>query len=386
MAAGSSYLDHNASAPLLPAARAAMIAALDMAGNASSVHGAGRAARRLVDAARRDVAALVGANPAHVVFTSGATESAAMLLTPHWRMGRAPLRFSRLYVLASDHACILGGGRFGRDAVTILPVNHSGQVDIAAFRQALTAHDPESGLPLVALHWANNETGVVQPVADLASIVAEAGGIFVVDAVQAAGRVPIDISTGCADFLILSSHKIGGPKGAGAIVGKADLMMPEPLIVGGGQERGHRGGTENVAAITGFGAAAREVADVASIPGLEAVRVQFEEAIQEFVPDATVFGAGAPRLPNTVSFRIPGMKAETALIAFDLAGVAVSAGSACSSGRVGPSHVLVAMGFGEEASGLRVSIGRETGAAELTHFRTALQEIAARRPEASRAA
>lgn len=380
------YLDHNASAPLLPAARAAMIAALDIAGNASSVHAQGRAARQLIEGARRDVAALVNAQPGNVVFTAGATEAANLLLTPAWRMGRAPLRMSRLYVLATDHPCLLAGGRFGADEGTVLPVLADGIADLAALRTALADHDRHPGLPLVALHLANNETGVIQPIAEIAAIVAAAGGVLVVDAVQAAGRIEVDISAACGDFLILSAHKIGGPKGAGAVVARADLMMPEPLIRGGGQERGHRAGTENVAAIAGFGAAARQVADLSGVADMAVLRERIETFIKQIVPDAVIVSADAPRLPNTIFFAIPGMKAETALIAFDLAGIAVSAGSACSSGRVGPSHVLVAMGHGSDASGIRVSIGRETSAADVEHFGAVLAQLAARRVATPRAA
>jgi cysteine desulfurase len=236
------------------------------------------------------------------------------------------------------------------------------------------------------LHLANNETGVIQPIAEIAAIVAAAGGVLVVDAVQAAGRIEVDISAACGDFLILSAHKIGGPKGAGAVVARADLMMPEPLIRGGGQERGHRAGTENVAAIAGFGAAARQVADLSGVADMAVLRERIETFIKQIVPDAVIVSADAPRLPNTIFFAIPGMKAETALIAFDLAGIAVSAGSACSSGRVGPSHVLVAMGHGSDASGIRVSIGRETSAADVEHFGAVLAQLAARRVATPRAA
>ncbi|WP_292270390.1 aminotransferase class V-fold PLP-dependent enzyme, partial [Mesorhizobium sp.] len=233
----------------------------------------------------------------------------------------------------------------------------------------------------------NNETGVIQPIGRIAEIVKEAGSVLVVDAVQAAGRIPIDMSAGYADYLILSSHKIGGPKGVGAIVARADLMMPKPLIKGGGQEKGHRAGTENLPGIAGFGAAAR--AALAGLEDMEAVarrRDKVEAIVRELVPDTEIFGAAAPRLANTTFFAIPGVKAETAQIAFDLAGVALSAGSACSSGKVGPSHVLKAMGHGESLGALRVSIGRATGAEEIEAFRAALAGIAARRAGKEKAA
>lgn len=377
MAGQRAYLDHNASAPLLPAARAAVLAALDVDANPSSVHSEGRAARALIEEARRAVAALVGAKAEHVVFTSGATEAATMLLTPDWQMGRAALRMSRLYVAASDHPCLLSGGRFAKHDVEVLPVDSSGVLDRNALRAALARHDKSSGLPLVAIHAANNETGVIQPIKEIAAVIGEGGGVLVVDAVQAAGRIPLDIAN--ADHIILSSHKIGGPKGAGAIVAKADLMMPMPLVRGGGQEKGHRAGTENVAAIAGFGAAAVEAAKTLDEIGVvKNKRARIEEIIASLVPGATIFSSAAGRLPNTTFFAIPGIKAETAQIAFDLAGVALSAGSACSSGKVGPSHVLKAMGFGDDTSALRVSIGHSTSDADIEIFAEALAAIMAR--------
>jgi len=387
MAAKRAYLDYNASAPLLPAAREAMVAALDVAANPSSVHAEGRAARRLIETARREVAALVNARPEHVVFTSGATEAASTLLAPEWQMGRGSVRMSRLYVCEADHPCLLNGGRFPAGQVTRIGVDANGIADLAALAGALAGHDKADGLPLVAIHGANNETGVIQPIDRIAEIVKAAGGILVVDAVQAAGRVSIDMSAGYADYLILSSHKIGGPKGVGAIVAAADLMMPKPLINGGGQEKGHRGGTENLAAISGFGVAAREA--LAGLPAIDAVRQrrdEIEAIVKMLVPDAEIFGTDAPRLANTTFFAIAGIKAETAQIAFDLAGVALSAGSACSSGKVGPSHVLKAMGYGDSLGALRVSIGAATGAEDIELFRTALAGIAQRRAGREQAA
>ncbi|MBZ9694253.1 MULTISPECIES: cysteine desulfurase family protein [unclassified Mesorhizobium] len=386
MAARRAYLDYNASAPLLSAAREAMVAAFDAA-NPSSVHAEGRAARRLVDNARRDVAALVNGKAEHVVFTSGATEAASALLTPDWRMGRGAIRMSRLYVCEADHPCLLNGGRFPASQVTRIGVDADGIVNLDALTAALAGHDKADGLPLVAIHAANNETGVIQPIDRIAEIVKAEGGILVVDAVQAAGRVSIDMAAGYADYAIVSSHKIGGPKGAGAIVAAADLMMPTPLINGGGQEKGHRGGTENLPGIAGFGAAAREA--LAGLKAVGAVRQRRDEAeaiLKTLVPDVEIFGTGAPRLANTTFFAIPGVKAETAQIAFDLAGVALSAGSACSSGKVGPSHVLKAMGHGDSLGALRVSVGAATAAEDIELFRTALASIAARRAGREKAA
>lgn len=386
MAATRAYLDYNASAPLRAGAREAMLAALDAA-NPSSVHAEGRAARRLVEDARRDVAALVNAGAGHVVFTSGATEAASTLLTPDWRMGRGAVRMSRLYVCEADHPCVLSGGRFPSARVTRIGVDADGIVRLDALAAALAGHDKAEGLPLVAVHAANNETGTIQPFEEIGRVVKAAGGILVLDAVQAAGRIPLDISNGCTDYLILSSHKIGGPKGVGAIVAAADLMMPRPLVSGGGQEKGHRAGTENMAGIAGFGAAAREaLADMARMDGVRRQRDEIERIVKSLVPDAEIFGKGAPRLANTTFFAIPAVKAETAQIAFDLAGVALSAGSACSSGKVGPSHVLKAMGFGDGDGALRVSIGAATSDEDIELFGSALAAIASRRADRERAA
>ncbi|MCO0638035.1 aminotransferase class V-fold PLP-dependent enzyme, partial [Lutimaribacter sp. EGI FJ00014] len=235
------------------------------------------------------------------------------------------------------------------EAVEKVGVDADGLIDLAALERALEGHDKTQGLPLVAVHAANNETGVIQPMEEIGRLAKKAGGVVIFDAVQAAGRIPLNISAGYADFFILSSHKIGGPKGAGALVGAGDLMMPAALVKGGGQEKGHRAGTENVAAIAGFGAAARDaVAGLAQTDAVRATRDRLEAIIRDLVPDSVIYAEKAPRLPNTVFFSIPGMKAETAQIAFDLAGIALSAGSACSSGKVGPSHVLQAMGFGSD--------------------------------------
>lgn len=387
MAGPRAYLDHNASAPLLPAAREAVVAALDIAANPSSVHGEGRAARKLIEDARRDVAALVGAKPEHVVFTSGATEAATTLLSPDWRMGRGTVRMSRLFVTEADHPCVLNGGRFPAERVERLPVRSNGIVDLAALEAALATHDKSEGLPLVAIHAANNETGVIQPFLAISELVKAAGGVLVLDAVQAAGRIPLDMSEGYADYLILSSHKIGGPKGAGAIVATADLMMPAPLVTGGGQEKGHRGGTENLQAIAGFGAAARAAhAGLADMARVRTLRDGIEQTVMRLAPDAEIYGNSVERLANTTFFAIPGVKAETAQIAFDLAGVALSAGSACSSGKVGPSHVLKAMGYADNLGALRVSIGRQTTEVDIALFADALAKLLARRAGATKAA
>jgi cysteine desulfurase len=387
MARNRAYLDYNASAPLVPAARDAVVHALMQTGNPSSVHQEGRATKAILEAARRDVAALVNAKPDHVVFTSGATEAASTLLTPHYVMGRAPMRLSRLYVGASEHPCMLAGGRFSAEQIDKVPVDGNGLLDLERLRALLTAHDRSQGLPLVTVQAANNETGVLQPISAIGAIVKEFGGLFVVDAVQAAGRIPLDIATCSADYLILSSHKIGGPKGVGAIVAVSDLVMPKALVRGGGQEKGHRAGTEALPVIAGFGAAARVASERLHSGGWRTEnRETIERGIRVIAPDAVIYGEAVDRLPNTTFFSLAEMKAETVQIAFDLAGIALSAGSACSSGKVGPSHVLAAMGYGDGTGGLRVSTAPETSEEDIALFLDALKNIVARRDRSKPAA
>ena len=388
MAATRLYLDWNATAPLHPAARDAMLRAMDIQGNPNSVHGEGRAARAAVEAARRQVASLTGAEPAHVVFTSGATEAANMVLTPEFRMGRTPLAVSHLYISAVEHPAVREGGRFARDNVSEIPVTPEGTVDLAALEALLSAHDKTAGLPMVAIMFANNETGILQPVIEAAKLVQAAGGLFVVDAVQAAGRVPLDIDAIGADFLIVSSHKIGGPKGAGALVSRGEVLMPKPLIHGGGQEKGHRSGTENTLAIIGFGAAAAAAFDRLEERNVAIARLRdrLEEGMRQSAPDVIIHGEQGARVPNTSFFTLPGLKSETGQIAFDLEGVAISAGSACSSGKVGESHVLVAMGCDPKLGALRISLGPTTTEAEIDRAIAAFSRIAARRKLAGAAA
>jgi cysteine desulfurase len=365
------YLDWNATAPLRPAARAAMLAALAVTGNASSVHAEGRAARRLIEEARSKVAALVQAEPQNVIFTSGATEANMLALTPNW--GAVPRR-DRLFVSAIEHPSVRSGGRFAASEIQEVPVTADGIVDLDALRTALA----KTKYPLVSVMIANNETGVVQPVRQVAEIVHAAEGILHVDGVQGAGRLPIGMIDLGAGLLSLSSHKIGGPQGAGALIRRPGLV-PEPLIRGGGQERGFRAGTENVAAIAGFGAAAEAaLAGLASESArMAALRDRMETDIRSVTPDVVVFGEGAPRLGNTSLLAVPGTKAETALIAFDLNGIALSSGSACSSGKVQPSHVLAAMGLEPSLAraALRISLGWETSEADLDRLLNAWKKV-----------
>lgn len=381
-------MDWNATAPLLPAVRDVLVSALDLAGNPSSVHREGRAARAAVEGARREVAALVSGQAAHVTFTSGATEAANLVLTPDFKMGRAPVRYGHLYVSAIEHPAFREGGRFGKADVTEIPVTSVGVIDLAALEALLSSHDASVGLPMVACMMVNNETGILQPVAEAARLVHAAGGLMVVDAVQAAGRVPLDINALEADFLVISSHKLGGPKGAGALVSRGEVMMPKPLIHGGGQEKGHRSGTENTLSVIGFGAAAAVAAKNLEIEAarLCALRARLEDGMRVSAPDVIIHGEDVARVGNTTFFTLPGLKAETGQIAFDIEGIALSAGSACSSGKVGESHVLTAMGRDPKLGALRISLGHATDEADIERTLAAFAKIAARRRLAGQAA
>ncbi len=343
------YLDWNATAKLRPEAQAAVTAALGVTGNPSSVHAAGRAARRLIEDARDKVAALVGVTSRDVVFTSGGTEANMLALTP--ALGEV------LLISAIEHPSVRSGGRFA--AAEDIAVTAAGVVDLVALERQLAGRSR----PLVSLMLANNETGVIQPVAKAAALVHAAGGLLHVDAVQGPGRIACDFKALGADLMTLSSHKIGGPQGVGALIRRDGLTL-DSQIKGGGQERGARAGTENVAGIAGLGAAAEAVRQgwTAEAARMAALRDGLEAGIKAIAPKAVIFGAEAARLPNTTLFSVPGMKAETAVIAFDLEGVAVSSGAACSSGKVAPSHVLAAMGVAPELArgAIRVSLGYAT--------------------------
>ncbi|TMI99099.1 MAG: cysteine desulfurase [Alphaproteobacteria bacterium] len=363
------YLDWNASAPLRPEAHAAACAALALSGNPSSVHGEGRAARRLIEQAREDVAALVGAEARNVIFTSGGTEANALALSPMLERGADKQPFARLLISAIEHPSVRAGGRFAPGAVTEVPVRSEGVVDLDVLERSLAS----GSRALVSLMAANNETGVVQPIAAAAEIVHRFGGLLHVDAVQAAGRMPLDINALGADLLTLSAHKIGGAKGAGALIKRAEaLHFGDPLIKGGGQERGARAGTENVAAIAAFGAAAAAARNRLGdeIAHMAALRERLEAGLRALTPEAVIFGADVERLPNTTLVTLPGAKAETLVIGFDLEDIAVSSGAACSSGKVAPSHVLAAMGIPRELArgAIRASTGAATTTADIDQF------------------
>ncbi len=345
------YLDHNATAPVRPEAAAAVMRALSLVGNPSSVHGEGRRAHALIEEARADVARLVGAKTAEVIFTSGGTEAANLAI----HSAIAALGVERLIISAIEHDCVRASAAASGLPVDVLPVDNTGTADLAAL-EALLARP---GKALVALMLANNETGVIQPVGGASKLAHEAGALLLSDTIQAAGRISIDVKALGADMVLLSAHKIGGPQGVGALVLREGLAF-EPLIRGGGQEKRRRAGTENVAGIAGFGAAARlALGDEAHAPDLARLRDKLETALRAFAPDLVVFGEAARRLPNTSLFAASGLVSETLIVALDLDGLAVSAGSACSSGKVTRSHVLAAMGVADDLAGgaIRVSLG-----------------------------
>jgi len=352
------YLDWNATTPLRAEARAAMLAAWELIGNPSSVHAEGREARRLIEEARATLAAAVGALPRNVVFTSAGTEANALALSPGLK-GPCGGPVERLLVSAIEHASVLAGGRFPADRIDQIRVTRSGVIDLDHL-QALLADGPPA---LVSIMAANNETGALQPVTEAAGIVHEAGGLLHVDAIQALGKIAFNINAVGADLATFSAHKIGGPKGIGALVVAEGITGLEPVLRGGGQELNRRAGTENVAGIAGFGAAVK--ASLQALPEdavrMATLRDRLENGIRA-VPGAAIFADDAKRLPNTILFTAPGLKAETAVIGFDLEGVAVSSGSACSSGKVQPSHVLSSMGFDPAVAqgAVRLSLGWST--------------------------
>jgi cysteine desulfurase len=349
------YLDWNATAPLRPEAAAAMTAALRHCGNPSSIHRWGRASRAAVEGARIAVAALVGAPVAAVVFVSGGTEANHLAILGAGRQ--------RVLVSAVEHGSVLQAAPTAEH----IPVDRDGVVRLDRL-DLMLGKGPTPALVSVML--ANNETGVIQPVAEIAAVAHAHGALFHCDAVQAAGKIPLDGSAIGADLLTLSAHKIGGPPGVGALLARGGIDL-SPLLRGGGQERGRRSGTENLPGIVGFAAAAAAAAaEVAVYDRVRTLRDALEEEIITAAPEALVFGNAAPRLPNTTALAMPGTAAETQIIAFDLDGVMVSAGAACSSGKVGPSHVLKAMGLTPDiaATTIRVSLGWATTERDVSRF------------------
>ena len=341
------YLDHNATTTTRPETIDAVVSVLNQVGNPSSVHGPGRAARKIMEQARSNVAALLNASPSDVIFTSGGTEANNLALTGTGRM--------RCLVSAIEHPSVLnGGGEF-------IPVDKNGVVDLERLDQQLMARDVPA---LVSVMLANNETGVIQPVADVVAIAHRHKALVHCDAIQAAGKIPVDIQALGVDMMSVSAHKIGGPAGVGALVipgldGTSSVDLAGQLF-GGGQERGFRVGTENLCGIAGFGAAAAAAgAALEDFASLAVLRDAIEQGIRGLEPGATIIGDASPRLPNTTCLTMPGTESQTQIMAFDLAGVGVSAGSACSSGKAKASGVLQAMGVGDDvaATAVRVSLG-----------------------------
>lgn len=345
-----------------------MVEAIEVVGNPSSVHAEGRKAREIVEAARAEVALLVGAGPSEVMFTSGGTEANNVALGADW---------DHVLVSGIEHESVLAPARASGARMVEIPAGRAGVVSLDALERLLSAIAPGQSA-LVSLQLANNETGVLQPVAEAVDLARSRQSGVHCDAVQAVGRTAIDFAGLGLDLMTVSAHKIGGPKGIGALIVRDGLEV-RSLLTGGGQESRRRAGTENVIGIAGFGAAARAArSDLPRMPGLAARRREIEDIVLTHVPGAVIAGSAAQRLPNTVCFTWPGKSAETLLIRLDLEGVAMSSGAACSSGKIGPSHVLTAMGFteAEARSALRISFGLATGEEEIARLARAIAIIA----------
>jgi cysteine desulfurase len=369
MTKNRTYLDHNASVPLRHEARAAMLAAQDVAGNPSSVHAEGRHARAIIEAAREQVALLVNAKPSEVIFTSGATEANNWVLAASWNA----IAFAGI-----EHDSVTAPIAASSAKRIDLSVATNGVADLDGIREALAASAEASERTLLTLMMANNETGVIQPVAQAAALAREHGVMVHTDAVQAPGRIPVDFAAMDVDTLSVSAHKLGGPRGVGALVLRDGVELPA-LIKGGGQERRRRGGTENVSGIAGFGAAAAVAANEKDAARrIAKLRDRLENGVKRATPAAVIIGSDAPRLINTAYIAVPGKLAETLIIKLDLEGIAVSAGAACSSGKVGSSHVLKAMNLGPEITGsaVRVSLGPQTQDDDIAAFLAAWEKVA----------
>ncbi len=361
------YLDHNAASPLLPEARAALVAALDLTGNASSVHGHGRALRNLIDTARAQVAALAGAERKQVVFTGSATEAITQAIVG----GAKAFASTAIVVSAGEHAAVGKAAEATRLPIITIGLLPDGGIDLDQLAQVVTA---DEGNLLVALHWVNNETGVVQDIARINALVGPTRHTLFIDAVQAFGKLKLDFAASAPDMMAVSGHKIGAPAGIGALLVKAHADTVR-LIPGGGQEQGRRGGTEAAALIAAFGAAAAAIE--ARYRAADPARLinRLEADLKSAIPGLVIFGAN--RLGNVTNFAVPGIKNATAMMGLDLAGLSVSSGSACSSGKVGPSHVLAAMGVAPELAecALRVSLGWNSTVDDVNAFVAGYQTI-----------
>ena len=369
------YLDHNATSPLRPQARAAMLSALDSVGNPSSVHAEGRAAKALLEDSRAAVATAVGGPRRGVVFTSGATEAASLALSPMLRRESDEAPIDLLLIGAGEHLCVLQGHRFPPDAVATIPLTPEGVISLGALEKTLERRS--DARTMLALQAVNNETGVIQPVAEAAALIHAGNGVVVCDAVQSVGRLETTFATTDADILFFSSHKLGGPMGVGALAFRDEsLHLEAPLLRGGGQEFGRRAGTENIAGIAGFAAAlAAATAELAEEAArLADLRDALERQVLKVAPDARFYGSKAPRAPNASAFAIPGLAPRTMLMALDLENVALSAGSACSSGKMAESHVLAAMGAADREA-LRASFGWSSTREDVEEFGKVLARV-----------
>lgn len=358
------YLDHNASSPLRACAREAMAAALDFVGNPSSVHGEGRKARAALEQARSTIADLIGVAPRELVFTSGASESNNAVFALAW---------TTVITSAIEHDSVLAPAREGSARHQVVPARKDGSLDLECLERLATAHGDAEGMGLISIQAANNETGVIHDLARVGALARHHGFRLHVDAVQALGKYTLDVRQWGADFVSLSAHKAGGPKGVGALVIGDDAPVPN-FLKGGGQEMRRRAGTENLAGILGFAAAAGEAcSQIAHFARLEQMRTRLEARICEITPGAVIAGQAQKRLANTCCVAVPGDISETLVIALDLAGIAVSAGSACTSGKVARSHVLEAMGWDDTLgdAAIRVSLGWTTTDDEIERFLSA---------------
>lgn len=368
------YLDHNATSPIRPEAKASMMRALDICGNPSSVHGYGRAARAVVERAREQVATLANVPARDVIFTASGTEANALALRGAMQGAlNSGERITRLFVSAIEHDSVLATASALSEEcpglrVETIPVTPDGVVNVDVLRDRLREG---KGRAMVCAMAANNETGVIQPLGEISSLARESGALLLVDAVQAVGKMDLDFD---ADYLSASAHKLGGPQGVGALLLRRDAPFAAQLL-GGGQERGLRAGTENVAGIAGFGSAA-----AVSVPGTSILRDRFESGLRRLDADVRIFGASARRLDNTSNFALPGVASEAALMALDLDGVMISSGAACSSGKVRPSHVLKAMGVSDEVArcALRVSFGWNSTEDDVSAAIASLSKLAGR--------
>lgn len=369
------YLDHNASAPLLPEARAAMIDTLDLVGNPSSVHAEGRALRATIDKARARVAKLAGAERDQVVFTGSATEAITQAIVG----GARAFNVDAIVVSEGDHAAVLKAAEATGLPVKKVGLDADGLIRLEQIAGAIAEADTVGMRLLVAVHLVNNETGVIQPVDRIEVLVGPSPHYLFVDAVQGFGKIGLDFASRAPDLMAVSAHKIGGPAGVGALLmkGHADQVR---LIPGGGQEGGRRGGTENAAAIAGFGAAAEVFADKFYHANVSELVRTAEDGMRLIAPDLVVFGEAADRVGNTSNFAVPGLKNAVAMMGLDLAGIAVSSGSACSSGKVGPSHVLNAMGVPADLSecALRISFGWSSSIEDVEAYLKGFGEVVGR--------